>query len=229
MHSRTLGRLTLTLPTLDALSHVTSFDNGGAFLDFHYTSADPVELSLTGTHFVTGRITGLSARRSRFDNIRLDSVEFTGCDLTSLRWTDSRLTRTVFRDCKLTGAVLERLTLDNVLFEGCTLTYAVLAHLRATGPLALVRCDLTEAAFTRCDLSGAHLEACGLRHTTFTAGTYHRTDLRGNNLSALRGAGALKQVIIDRPQHADLTHALTTELDIAFPDTLDDPPATGMP
>ncbi|WP_059008682.1 pentapeptide repeat-containing protein [Streptomyces specialis] len=223
MRTHTLGRLTLTLPTLDDLPPAVPLTTDkDTHLDFHYTGSAPRTLHLDGARLISGRITGLATHHTQLHNTRLDGVEFTDCDLGSLHWTDSTLTHTVFRDCTLTGARLDRLTLDNVLFENCALDYATLHHLRATGPLALVKCDLTEAAVHHCDFTNAHLEACGLHHTTFTAGTYHHTDLRGNDLSTLRGAMALKAAIIDRPQHPELTHALTTELNPTFPDTLDD-------
>ncbi|WP_059006024.1 pentapeptide repeat-containing protein [Streptomyces specialis] len=228
MDSRTLGRITVSLPALDDpdlyLSNVASLEGGrGTVQDFRYADASLRELDLTQAHLVTGRISGLSAQRVRLDGLRVDSVEFDGCDLGSLHWSGSKLSRIVFRNCRLMGAALEQLTLDNVLFEGCRLDYATFDQVRASGPLAFVKCTLTEAAFHRCDLSGSHFEGCGLHLTEFDAGTYRDTDLRGNDLSALRGIPALKEVIIDRPQQAELAHALTAELGIVFADTLDDP------
>ncbi|MGK5534121.1 pentapeptide repeat-containing protein [Streptomyces sp. URMC 129] len=228
MHSRTFGHITLTLPALDDpdlyLSSVTSLEGGrGTVQDFQYADASLRELDLADTRLITGRITGLSAQRVRLDCTRLDSIEFSGCDFRSLHWSDSKLSRTVFRDCKLMGATLDQLALDNVLFTGCRLDYATFHQIRAAGPVALVKCTLTEAAFDHCDLSGAHIEACTLHLTEFTAGTYRHTDLRGNDLSTLRGVPALKQILIDRPQQTELAHALTTELGITFGDTLNDP------
>ncbi|WP_178391170.1 hypothetical protein [Streptomyces uncialis] len=41
-------------------------------------------------------------------------------------------------------------------------------------------------------------------------------DLRGNDLSQLRGLSSLRQVIIDRAQTLQLAEALTAELDITY-------------
>ncbi|MFE6052656.1 multiple cyclophane-containing RiPP AmcA [Kitasatospora sp. NPDC056446] len=144
-------------------------------------------------------------------------------DLGSMQWSDSKLSRVVFRDCKLMGATLTGLTLDNVLFEGCKLDFAAFTRIRASGPTVFSKCTLTEATFAGCDLNRAVLDDCTLRRTEFEHGSYRELDLRGNDLSELRGAGNLAKVIIDRGQEAELARALVTELEAVFGDDLDDP------
>lgn len=227
MANRRFGSLTVTLPTLDApdidLSNITSLESSRDVVqDFRYIDASLRELDLSGVRLITGRVAGLSAQRVRLQETVMDSVEFDGCDLRSLQWTNSKISRVVFRNCKLMGAALEDLSLENVLIEGCKLDYSTFDLLRATGPLAFAKSSLSEATITRCDLSGAHFEACTLRQTEFVGGKYRGTDLRGNDLSSIRGIAALKQIIIDRPQEAEMATALATELDVTFGDTLKD-------
>ncbi|HEY8982457.1 MAG TPA: pentapeptide repeat-containing protein [Streptomyces sp.] len=221
METRTIRRTTVTLPALDEpglyLSNVTSLEGGrGRLAEFHYADADLRDLDLADTHLMDGRITALSARRTRLENLRVDSVEFTGCDLASLRWTDSKISRSVFRDCKLMGATLEDVTLDNVLFENCKLDYATLTRVRATGPLIFANCTLRETTLSATDLTAALLDACDLRLTEFDGGKHRGLDLRGNDLSQLRGLASLKQIVIDHTQTLQLAEALTTELDVTF-------------
>ncbi|SDH11547.1 Pentapeptide repeat-containing protein [Sinosporangium album] len=89
------------------------------------------------------------------DEVRLHSVEFSGCDLSGLRWTGGKLSRTVFTGCKLLGAVWEEVVLEDVLFERCRLDMTVFTRLRATGPVVFTSCSLREATFTAADLSSS--------------------------------------------------------------------------
>ncbi|MFF0412509.1 pentapeptide repeat-containing protein [Kitasatospora sp. NPDC004745] len=227
MDSRTFGRVTVALPNLDEtgayLSNVSSLETGrGIVQDFRYADADLRDLALSDTRLITGRIIGLRASRVEFSAMRLDSVDFDGCDLGSADWRDSKLSRVAFRNCKLMGATLTGLTIDSVLFENCKLDYATLDNVRATGPVAFSTCTLSEAVFTNCDLGRVVLDGCTLRLTEFGRGRYQGLDLRGNDLSALRGAAHLARVVIDRPQRAELAEALVAELDVTYGDTLDD-------
>ncbi|MGW7579770.1 pentapeptide repeat-containing protein [Kitasatospora sp. NPDC054768] len=228
MNDRTFRRITVTLPGLDDgyLSNISSLDNPrGIVQEFRYADNDLRALELADTTLSSGRISALRAERVRLEKVRAESVEFEGCDLGSTHWSDSKLSRVVFRDCKLMGATLTGLTLDNVLFEGCKLDFATVAQVRATGPVVFSKCTLTEATFTGCDLNRTVLDTCTLRRTEFERGSYREVDLRGNDLSELRGAGNLAKVIIDRGQEAELARALVTELEAVFGEDLDDPDA----
>ncbi|MFE7115133.1 pentapeptide repeat-containing protein [Streptomyces sp. NPDC057654] len=221
MAKRTIRRTSVTLPSLDEpglyLSQVTSLDSGrGRLAEFHYAGADLRDLDLAGAHLLDGRVTGLKAQRTRLDELRVDSVEFTGCDLASLLWANSKVSRAVFRDCKLMGAALEDLTLDNVLFENCKLDYSSLTRIRAVGPVIFSQCTLREATFAAADLSAALLDGCDLRQAEFDGGNYRGLDLRGNDLSQLRGVTSLKQVTIDRVQTLQLAEALAAALDVTY-------------
>ncbi|MFD8937652.1 pentapeptide repeat-containing protein [Streptomyces sp. NPDC059578] len=227
MDTRTIRRTIVTLPSLNEpglyLSNVTSLQGGrGRLAEFHYADADLRDLDLADTHLLDGRITGLKAQRTRWEKLRIDSVEFTGCDLASLQWTDSKVSRTVFRDCKLMGATLEDVTLDNALFENCKIDYSTFTRLRAAGPVIFSKCTLRETTFTAADLGAALIDDCDLRLTEFDGGKYRGLDLRGNDLSQLRGLASLKQVVIDQAQKLQLAEALTAELNITFGEDLDD-------
>ncbi|WP_327388132.1 pentapeptide repeat-containing protein [Streptomyces sp. NBC_01207] len=223
MAIRTFGHATITLPELDEPglypSDVDSLDSArGTVPDFAYRDAELRSLGLAQTQLVTGRIAGIRAKRAEFESVNLHGVEITGSDLGSARWTESKLTRVHIRDCKLMGAALDGLVLDGVLLEGCKLDFATFEKVRATGPVAFIGCVLTEATFTDCDLSDAVFTDCTLRLTEFGTGRYRNTDLRENDLSAIRGVANLAKVRIDPGQQSDLTEALVSELDITLGD-----------
>ncbi|MFT2018375.1 pentapeptide repeat-containing protein [Streptomyces sp. 796.1] len=223
MGTRTIRRTSVVLPCPLApdryLPRVTSLSDGhGHLAAFRYTAADLRELHLLDTDLQDGRISGLRTERTRLEKLRIDSVQFSGCDLASLRWSDSRLSRTVFRDCTLVGAALDDLTLDNVLFENCTLDYSVLTRIRCTGPVIFSACSLRETVFATADARTALLDGCTLWLTEFDGGTYRGLDLRGNDLSRIRGLFHLQQIVIDRTQTTQLAEALAVELEVGFGD-----------
>ncbi|GHF50917.1 hypothetical protein GCM10018790_30900 [Kitasatospora xanthocidica] len=227
MDDITFGRVTVTLPHLNEpglyLSNVTTLGSArGIVQNFQYCDADLRALDLAETRLVTGRVSNIRADRVQLDQVRLDSVEFDTCDLATARITDSKLSRVVFRNCKIMGAAVTGTTLDNVLFDNCKLDYSTFEQVRVTGPVAFTKCALVEASFTGCDLGGAVLDACTLRLTEFGRGKYQGLDLRGNDLTTLRGVANLGKVLIDRTQRAELAEALVAELDVTFGDTLDD-------
>lgn len=223
MATRVFGHVTVTSPDLDEpglyLSTVETLDSArGMVQDFAYGGVDLRSLALADTRLVTGRIAGLRSQRVEFEALNLHGVEVTGSDLGSVRWSEGKLSRVVFRDCKLMGAALDGLTLDDVLFEGCKFDYATFDRVRATGPLAFAGCTFTEAVFSDCDLTDAVFSDCALQLTEFGVGRYRDTDLRGNDLSAIRGIAHLSRIRIDHTQPAELAHALVGELGISVGD-----------
>ncbi|GHH70707.1 hypothetical protein GCM10018793_05160 [Streptomyces sulfonofaciens] len=120
------------------------------------------------------------------------------------------------------GARMEDVILDNVLFERCKLDYSTLTGVRAAGPVIFSQCSLRETTFTTTDLGRALFDACNLRQAEFDGGRYRGLDLRGNDLSQLRGIASLKQVIIERAQTLQLAEALAAELDVTYGEDLDD-------
>lgn len=221
MHTRTIRGTSVTLPSLDEpglpLSQVDSLGRGrGKIAEFHYADADLRALDLTDTLMRHGRISGLRTQHARLEEVHLDTVEFTHCDFARLHWSDSKLSRTVFRDCKLLGATWENLTLNDVLFENCKLDYGVFTRVRSTGPVIFSACSLGETVFAAADLREALFDGCALRLTEFDGGNHRGLDLRGNDLSQIRGLSWLKRIVIDQTQTLQLTEALTTELDITF-------------
>ncbi|MDX3377160.1 pentapeptide repeat-containing protein [Streptomyces sp. ME02-6991-2A] len=223
MASRTFGHITVTTPDLDEpglyLSVVETLDSPrGSVQDFTYGDLDLRSLALTGMQLVTGRVGDIRAKQVEFKALNLHGIEITSSDLGAVRWSESKLTRVHFRDCKLMGAALDGVVLDDVLFEKCRFDYAGFERVRAGGPVAFAGCAFTEATFTDCDLSDAVFSDCGLKLTEFGGGRYRETDLRGNDLSQIRGVANLAKIRIDPGQQTDLAQALVNELGIAIGD-----------
>jgi uncharacterized protein YjbI with pentapeptide repeats len=228
MDQITIRQTSADLPVFDEevdLEPVSSLDtDGGSVSDFQFGDASLPALDLKNVKLLHGRIRALRAGRVSLIGVRADSVEFTGCDLSSLRWAGGKISRVRFDTCKLLGARFEGLTLEHVVFIGCKLDYATLDQIRATGPVLFADCSLREAEFTGCDLAGSLFDDCDLRLTDFGPGSYRGCDLRGNDLSALSGTPHLKHIVIDRAQTMQLAAALAVELDVSFGDDRPDHP-----
>lgn len=121
--TRTIRRTSVTLPALDE----PGLPRWRAAGDTSSSSTKQAPVSANTIWRTCTRpraLTGLRAQRTRLDQPRVASLEFTGYDLTALQWTVSKLSRGVFRDCKLLGAALEDVTPDNALYDNCKLAYA---------------------------------------------------------------------------------------------------------
>jgi uncharacterized protein YjbI with pentapeptide repeats len=221
MQTLTIRSTTASLPSIEEsdLEPVETLETRiGQLMDFRYTDAELRMLELHQTRLLGGRVTALSTQRARFDDLRVDSVEFTGCDLASLQLHGSKLTRVIFRDTKLLAAHINDTSMHDVVFERCNLDLATFENVTATGPLIFTGCTLTEATFANNNLAGAVFDSCRLRDTSFGPGTYTSTDLRGNNIAEITGVTHLKRTIIDRHQLTDLAAALADDLSLSFGD-----------
>lgn len=221
MEQLTIRKTSADLPVFDEdveLQPVAALGDTGSISDFQYADVSLRALNVENATLLHGRVRAVRAQRITITDVRMDSVEFTGCDLSSLHWEGGKLSRVRFESCKLVGAQFEGVSLEHVVFVGCKLDLATLDQVRATGPVLFVRCSLPEAEFTRCDLGGALFDDCNLRRTVFGEGGYRGCDLRGNDLSAISGTHHLRSVVIDRVQTMQLAQALAGELDVTFGD-----------
>ena len=221
MDRLTIRSTVAELPAFDPdadLASRDSLDSREMTSGFVYEGANLRSLDLNAVKLITGQVREIRAARAEFTDVRMDSVEFSACDFASLSWTESKLSRVRFTNCKLLGAELKGLTLENVVFANCKLDYAVLDRIKATGPVVFFGCSLAEAEIESCDLSTAVFDGCSLRLTGFGRGTYHGCDLRGNDLSTVRGVTNLNRIAIDQGQVLQLAEALVAELQIEFPE-----------
>src|SRR5215469_8831166 len=192
--------------------------------NFEFGAATVAAWELAGANLLHGKVRMLRAAGARITGAHMDSVEFTGCDLSSLRWQGGKISRVRFDNCKFLAARIQAVTMEHVVFTGCKLDYTALDQIRATGPVLFTDCSLREDELTGCDLDGSLFDRCDLGLTGFGPGTYRRCDLRGNDLSALIGAAHLKRVVIDRAQTMQLGEALAQELEVTFGEEASSPP-----
>jgi uncharacterized protein YjbI with pentapeptide repeats len=217
----TIRTSTVDLPAFDPETEyceLTALTGTDSISDFCYRDVSLRTLEIGKTRLLSGRIEKVRSVRTTFTEVRADSIEFAGCDLSSLTWSDSKLTRVQFTNCKLLGAQLTDLVLEHVAFVNCKLDYAGLTSIRSAGPLIFSGCSLSETRIEDCDLSRALLGACALNSTEFARGTYRGLDLRGNDVSSVRGVAHLAGIRIEHSQTLQLAEALAIDLNVSFGD-----------
>lgn len=224
METLTIRDTHVSLPTVDEseLRTVSSLESDGPLEYFAYRDQELRLMEVLDARLHDGQVERIYAERTRIEESRLSGVEFNDCDLNSFALTDVKLARVRFTSCRLLGATLSEVTLEDVVFERCRLDYATFNHVVAKGPVAFVGCSLTEAEFNGSDLGKAVFNENRLAQTLFGPGTYRGTDLRENDLSAIRGVINLRRALLDRHQLSDLTSALVGDLDLTFADDLDE-------
>jgi uncharacterized protein YjbI with pentapeptide repeats len=98
-------------------------------------------------------------------------VEIRRCRLTGSELSEAALSDATFAECRLDLVGLRTATLQRVVFRDCRM-----------GECDLYQAKLTDVLFEQCDL----------REATFSGASLQRVEFRGCNLTALRGAEALR-------------------------------------
>jgi uncharacterized protein YjbI with pentapeptide repeats len=190
----------------------------GLLSDFRLAGAEMRSLEISGQRLFTGQVSGLRAGRARIEDLRMDSVDFAGCELSQAAFVGGKWSRVRFTECKVLSGQFSDLTFEDVVFDRCKLGFAAFQAVTAKGAVIFRGCSLEEAWFVGCDLSRAAFDDCRLTDTSFERTTCKGTDLRGNDLSRVRGVPCLAQAIIEPAQVIQLGHALVRDLELRLPD-----------
>lgn len=191
----------------------------GTLRDFTLTSHQYPGTDTARLDLARGRIEGLAAPRARFEDARLESMEFAGCDLTRVVFTDARLAQVRFINCALSGASFELVHAAHVTFENCRINDAQFDVLISDGPVAFLGSNLRETAFTACKLGRAVFNDCDLQLTEFDAESdYDGLDLRGNDVSALLGIANLHRATVTLTQARAMAETLISHVGLHIHD-----------
>jgi uncharacterized protein YjbI with pentapeptide repeats len=114
-------------------------------------------------------------------------------DWANVRAPRTTVTRAELRAVRLTGAELAEATLRDVTFADCRLDMVGL-RLARLERVVFRDCRMEEADFYGARLKDVLFERCVLREATLTGAALERCELRGCDLTGLRGAEALAGV-----------------------------------
>jgi uncharacterized protein YjbI with pentapeptide repeats len=112
-------------------------------------------------------------------------------DWANRRVARAAILRTELHTVRLTGADLAESTFRDVRFIGCRLDLAA-ARLARFERVVFSDCRLEELDLYGARLKDVLFERCVLREATFTEAKAERVELRGCDLTGLRGAEALR-------------------------------------
>jgi len=163
---------------------------------------------------------------------RCRQIRLTGCELSHLRATD-----VVFEDCELSGVVLSSATFLRVELSRCRLSGLVAPGLKAKD-VRFVECKIDEANFrmsswercelTDCELPGAdfysahltrtRLLRCNLARVEVSKARLDGVALHGSAVDSIRGADALRGVVIGSDQVTALALPVFAALGIVVDD-----------
>jgi uncharacterized protein YjbI with pentapeptide repeats len=121
----------------------------------------------------------------------LTDVVVRDADWANRRVSRASVLRTELHTVRLTGADLAESTFRDVRFVGCRLDLAA-ARLSRFERVVFSDCRLEELDLYGAQLKDVLFEHCGLREATISAVKAERVELRGCDLTALRGAEALR-------------------------------------
>jgi uncharacterized protein YjbI with pentapeptide repeats len=209
------------LPSLDdiPLDDVDGLDDAPVVLsEFHVAEGSPRSLALVDRRLDTGRVSGLKVENAVFDAMRVEAVDFARCDLSQAVISCGRWTRVRFIDCKILSGRFSGVTLDNVVFDRCKLDYTVFREITAKGPVVFRDCSLEESWFDGCDLGKVVFDECRMRLTSFEKSSCKGMDLRGNDLSEIRGIATLAEAVVDPVQTVQLGRALVGDIGLRLTD-----------
>jgi uncharacterized protein YjbI with pentapeptide repeats len=204
---------------LDDLGDVGGLEGAPVVLsEFHVADGAPRSLELVDRRLDTGRISGLKVEYAVFDDLRVEAVDFARCDLSQAVFRGGRWTRVRFSDCKILSGRFDGVALENVVFDRCKLDYTVFRDVTAKGPVVFLDCSLEESWFAGCDLGKAAFDECRMRLTSFERSSCQGLDLRGNDLSEIRGIGTLAGTVVDPVQTVQLGRALVGDVGLRLTD-----------
>lgn len=182
-----------------------------------------IDLDLTGVEaedavFIRCRFERVRFTAAVLDRVRMTDCELVDCDLsgatsheavlrrvaitdsraTGLSFTAARIRETTFAGCRLDAANLRSTTFEHVRFDRCDLRDSDLYGVDATKGLVIRDSDLGGAELSKAKLAGVRLH--------------------GTTLERLRGAEALRGIVIGSDQVVPTGYALVAALAISVDD-----------
>jgi uncharacterized protein YjbI with pentapeptide repeats len=175
---------------------------------FEGTSASHVDV-------IGCRVTGAALTAVEIDRLRLVDTLLEDCELSGAVFSRSALTRVEFRRCRLSGLVASGARFTDVRFTECKLDDA---NFRSTAwnRSVLDGCLMMAADFREAKLQATRLDGCDLTGVDFTKAALPGVSLAGSILADIRGADALRGVIITGDQIIPLAIALFSMLGITI-------------
>jgi len=174
------------------------------------------DLAILESHCQEVSFTGM-----RLERARVRDVVFDHCDLSAVRFNDAGLTRVAFRNCRLSGAQFPDAQLRDVQFIGCKLDDANFRMVDAER-LRITDCLLRDADFHGSRLTGLRCYDSELTGVEFGQSSVRDVRLNGSVVDGIKGADALKGVVIDSAQVIPFALSIMATMKVDVDDTRPD-------
>jgi fluoroquinolone resistance protein len=164
--------------------------------------------SLARPHFEEIIFVQMSASESHFQDLRMEDVRLTGCNLANATWLGLACARVEFTDCLMTGFTTLNAFLLDTVFKECKFDFAQFYQAKLQGA-RFDSCPLTSADFRESDLTGVVFTHCDLTSADFRGATLSGADIRGCTIEGMRaGPTELHGAIVDEAQALALIRAM---------------------
>jgi uncharacterized protein YjbI with pentapeptide repeats len=183
------------------------------------------QLSLEATSALTiedSRLERVDLGQSRLPGLTISDTELIGCNLANVRIRGGSMRRCIVRGCRLTGLSWTEGRFQDVHFEGCRVDLATFAATRFD------RVTFDDCVMTQCDLQGIGADslrflACAMADSDVTGARLRRTELRGCDLSQLRGLASLRGAGLEWTDLVGMAATFADALGVRVLDAGDDP------
>ncbi|MGC7096743.1 pentapeptide repeat-containing protein [Amycolatopsis lurida] len=149
--------------------------------------------------------------------LELDDTALIDADLSNAAWRRVQARRVELLQCRGIGWQLELMQAQDVFVEDSRLDYAVIRIEKVKGHLVLAGCSLREAVITG-DLSNVLFTDCDLTGAEFQATKAGGCDLRGSELTGVRGLLTLRGATLDASQAGSAAAAIVTDAGLLLGD-----------
>ncbi|GCF11702.1 pentapeptide repeat-containing protein [Dictyobacter arantiisoli] len=145
---------------------------------------------------------------TEFEELQLDDVRFTNCDLATANWYKSAWHRVELVGCRLTGFLAGEATLQDVLFKDCLISLAQF-RFATLKSVRFEHCDLHDTDLLEADLTDVRFEHCNLQQAEFSGTRLAGVDLTTCSIDGARmGAKELQQATVNLTQAIALVESL---------------------
>lgn len=142
---------------------------------------------------------GADLAETRAEPLELVDVQLTETELSNARWRRLLARRVELLDCRAIGLRLDLERVTDLRAVRCRFDYAHLHIEQAKGPVRFEGCSMRETVITG-DLRTTVFDDCLLAGTEFRAERATGCDLRGCDISAIRGLLSLRGAVLEAPQ-----------------------------
>jgi uncharacterized protein YjbI with pentapeptide repeats len=177
-------------------------------------------------HIDHATLTGVTAKGVTLETSHLSHTELSSCTLKRAQITDVRFESCLLFGTNMDGAGMKRVEVRQGVASGLVLSDALLEDVVLKGvklnltnwrvaKLRRVRfedCDLTEADFQGAELRMVEFSGCNLGRAEFTNCKMSDVDLRGSDISTIKGITGLKGATIDPVQLMTISQPMAVEL-----------------